>query len=166
MLNQNYKRIITIFNKWDELLLGIIFIGIFTIMITAVIMRYVVNDPLIWSDELSRYILVWATLTGSIVAAKKNDHIKIDINIFNILPKPMQQFIFIILNLFIIAFLVVFFFEGIKITYAVYDVPLLSIPISRSYFYAPLPLAAIFMIFYVIREILIIFKSIIKKSIL
>ncbi len=45
----------------------------------AVFYRYVLNDSLYWSGEVSRYMLVYLVMLGSTVAHKHKAHIRIDI---------------------------------------------------------------------------------------
>jgi len=39
--------------------------------------RYVLNAPLIWSEEAARYLMIWIGLAGAAVAMRHGDHIAI-----------------------------------------------------------------------------------------
>lgn len=42
-----------------------------------VVSRYVLNTPLFWSEELTRYLLIWMTMIGSAMALSKHEHFSI-----------------------------------------------------------------------------------------
>lgn len=48
------------------------------VCLAQVIWRYVFNDPLIWSEELSRYLFVWIGYLGAWVAWRRRQHIALD----------------------------------------------------------------------------------------
>jgi TRAP-type transport system small permease protein len=54
------------------------FAGMFLCVISQVVFRYFLDDPLVWSDELARYLFVWASFLGWIIAARRRSHLKID----------------------------------------------------------------------------------------
>ena len=57
-------------------------VGLFGAMIVActaqVIWRYLFNDPLVWSEELSRYLFIWISYISAWVAWKSRSHIALD----------------------------------------------------------------------------------------
>jgi len=42
-----------------------------------VLFRYVINQPLAWSEELSRFIFVWVTFSGAYLGSRKGQHISV-----------------------------------------------------------------------------------------
>lgn len=64
----------------DRALAGVallLFAAIFTIVLAQVFFRYVLDQPLIWSEELARYLFVWLCFTGWVIASRAGDHILI-----------------------------------------------------------------------------------------
>lgn len=69
--------------KWldeniEEVLLVILFMLIAVIMLAQIIARYIFGDALSWSDELARYLFVWAGFLSVSYCVKKRISIKID----------------------------------------------------------------------------------------
>lgn len=56
----------------------LLLIGISSIIIAQVFFRYLFNNSLSWSDELSRYFLVWSAFLSVSYCVKKRISIKID----------------------------------------------------------------------------------------
>ena len=53
------------------------FAGMFACVLGGVGFRYFLGDPLTWSDELARYLFVWCSFLGWIVAARRRSHLAI-----------------------------------------------------------------------------------------
>ncbi|WP_196260117.1 TRAP transporter small permease [Pelagibacterium limicola] len=64
--------------KAEAYLLTAILVAISVILVAQVFMRYVVNNPLVWAEELARYLLIWCTMIGTSLAVKESRHIVVD----------------------------------------------------------------------------------------
>ncbi len=73
------KKLLSIYDEIEEKLL--VFSLAFTVVLifVQVVMRYVFNQSLSWSEELARYIFVWQCWLGVSFAFKHNAHISVDI---------------------------------------------------------------------------------------
>ena len=69
-----------------------------------VVLRYVFNSGLTWSEEMSRYLFVWMVFLGAIAALKDKMHLGVDI-VVNALPKGLQKVVFIISNAIVLYLL-------------------------------------------------------------
>jgi TRAP-type transport system small permease protein len=54
-----------------------LFVLMFACVLGQVVFRYFLGSPLVWSDELARYLFVWCAFLGWIVAARKRSHLGI-----------------------------------------------------------------------------------------
>lgn len=64
---------------WLEAHLLVFSLAFTTILIfIQVIMRYVFNNSLSWSEELARYIFIWQIWLGTSISMKENEHICLD----------------------------------------------------------------------------------------
>lgn len=75
-----------------------------------VVLRYVFNSGLTWSEEMSRYFFVWMVFLGAIAALKDKMHLGVDI-VVNALPKGLQKVAFLISNA-IVLYLLWLILEG------------------------------------------------------
>ena len=63
-----------------EDVLGTFALGIILIvMATQIVLRYVFNGSLIWSEEISRYLLIALVFLGTATAVREREHIVIDL---------------------------------------------------------------------------------------
>lgn len=55
------------------------------VLSSGVFARYVLNRPLIWSDELASALFLWLAMLGSVVALGRGEHIRLTV-VVSILP--------------------------------------------------------------------------------
>ncbi|MDW7673591.1 MAG: TRAP transporter small permease, partial [Bacillota bacterium] len=75
--------------------IGIVFIQVFA--------RFVLKGSLPWSEELARYIMIWAVLIGASIAAREGAHIGISA-LIDKLPQSMKKPFIVIGGLITVAF--------------------------------------------------------------
>jgi len=47
------------------------------ILATGVVTRYVIRQPLVWTDELATILLLWLAMLGAVVAYRRGEHIRL-----------------------------------------------------------------------------------------
>lgn len=127
------------YNKLENFLimLGLSSMGI--VLAYQVFMRYVVNRPVIWSEEFARYVFVWFTYLGASYGVKRKAHIRLSF-LHERLPRKLQILINIITNLIMVVvflYLVPYGIEAVK-----YQHELLSsaMQIPLSYIFVAIPI--------------------------
>ena len=81
------------------------------IVIMGVISRYIFNNSLLWTEELSRYLMICMAFIAIIAACKTNDNIAL-LSIRNLLPKKIQIIIKYFNRFWIIFFLYIIAIYG------------------------------------------------------
>lgn len=83
-----------------------------TIIICAgVFYRYILNDALSWSEELSKFLMVWMTFTGAPIALRQGGHVAIEI-LPGALPPRLRQLLLLVTFAIILALMGVFVHQG------------------------------------------------------
>lgn len=67
-----------IINKLEEWIGGVLFIGIFLILLAQIIARQVFQSPFIWSEELARLLFIYVGLLGISMGIRSQQHVYID----------------------------------------------------------------------------------------
>lgn len=94
--------------KWA--IIGIV--GVLAIiLISAVFYRYALNDAIAWSEEGSKYLMVWLTFLGAPIALRNAAHINIDLLVKLFPPRGRQAF-YLAINLVIIATMGILLWKG------------------------------------------------------
>ncbi|MDR1732503.1 MAG: TRAP transporter small permease [Synergistaceae bacterium] len=56
---------------------GVMFVGVVILTLAQVFFRFVLASPLVWSEELARFMLVWMTMLGTPILCYENSHLAI-----------------------------------------------------------------------------------------
>ena len=130
-------KIINALNRVEEGILVVI-LGIMVILTFAqVVSRYVFNNSLTWTEELSRYLFVWMSWVGVSLAAKEGQHICIDAVVNKFTGKKMFVVINILAQVIMIGICGIIVKEGVVLVQkmgAIHSVsPVLDIPMGICY---------------------------------
>jgi len=149
------KKIKTYLDRFIEKLLVTIF-GLMVInVIWQVITRYFSENPSSFTDELSRYLMIWLGILGAAYVTGKNEHVSIDFFIKKISVQN-RKILTLFITLSIICFAIIALVIGggrlVYITLILQQYsPSLKIPLALVY--SILPISGILIIFYKITEI-------------
>jgi len=93
--------------------IGGAFTGVMTLLVGyAVLVRYLLNRPIGWSEEISIYFMIWAVFLGAAYTLKEDAHIGVDILMAK-LPDRAKKPFFVFHGLMGILFLSIVFYKGI-----------------------------------------------------
>jgi TRAP-type C4-dicarboxylate transport system permease small subunit len=118
------------------------FAGMFACVLGQVIFRYFLGDPLVWSDELARYLFVWCAFLGWIVAARRRSHLVVAMG-HGRLPPRAQAVLALVGALAALAFAGVLAWYGLRIATRNWDVETTTLFFSVGVVYAIVPAAAL-----------------------
>ena len=115
----------------------------------GVISRYILNNPVNWSNELATISFTWAVFLGAAAAWKSNKHIHLYL-VYNFLPNVLKKISDWLKILILTIFFVFALYLAIKFTITAYNKPtsILRIPFS----YVDLPVV-LFFISLIIRSL-------------
>lgn len=127
-------------------------------VLLGVFFRYIIHNSLSWSEELARYLMIWAALMSISVGIKYKEHVGIQL-ILRKLPIEITRIINIFVNVIILFFLGVLSYKGMIVT--VKAIPQLSLGLGISMFWPLLsiPVAGILAIIQQLFQIVLSFKK-------
>ena len=111
------------------------------VTITGVFYRYALNDPIQWSNESARFLMLWTGFLAINIAMRKGEHIRIDI-IVNLLPSWMSKALGYIVDLLIGYFLILLLTKGWTMASNTMMTGF-TIPVSMFWVYVSVPLGAL-----------------------
>lgn len=111
-----------------------------------VFFRYILNNPLSWTEELARITLVWLVFWGSAIAVRRKEHLSISFFV-NLLPKKIRLYIDIFNQLAMMSFLGIAAYAGYRVMLITQGIVTPALGISYLWFYIIVPLSCIFMFF-------------------
>ena len=151
---------LAIYNHLEELILVAMFAVLVVVIFLQVIMRFVFNNSLSWTEALARLLFVWLTWMGVSIGARAGEHIKITA-IVEKLPFRLAQVVNIISEIAVIAICVVTMFYGVQLCDMLFGLGAedAALHISQVWGYAAVPVGCGLQIFRCIVSIVVSFKN-------
>ena len=136
----------------DALVVGL-FLVMFAVVLLQVLFRYAIDWPLVWSEELSRYLFVWLALLGWTLAARRRSHIAIE-GLAQRLPDRARLGIGVVVQLAVILFALLLLGFGVQMTVRSLDVPSVTLFFGFGLIYAVVPLTAVLILLYALLDLI------------
>lgn len=140
------NKILHFFNRLEEIILVLMFAAMVLVIFGQVIMRYVFDNSLSWSEELGKFLFVWISWIGISIGAKRKEHIKITMLIDKCSPK-IAIFCEILSELIVFAICGITAYYGMELVYSQAHIYFAGIRISMSWGYLSVVLGCLIMMF-------------------
>lgn len=131
---KSYARFVFILEKIIEWISAISFMGILIATLLQVLFRYVFGKPLLWTEEIARYLGIFVIMMASSIALKHDQHIGIDFFSSKLpehLKKPLKA-IYAIVIIAVMGYLA--FYTTLLLSQTFYTpTPAMRIPIGIPY---------------------------------
>ena len=147
-----------IFEKPLEFLAGSLMFIIAAVVFLQVVSRYLLEYPLIWPEELAKYLFVWAGLLGAALASIRGLHFSVDSLITRFSGK-WQIAIRISVNVILSIFTLIIAIKGFQLSMAVKDQTSAGMEISMVWPYLSVPVSFSLMFLYSLADIYKIVKN-------
>ncbi len=130
----------------------VLVMGSFLILFTEVVFRYLLGSSLEWTDEISRILLVWMSFAGMGFAVRDRKEIVCEA-FGQKLPKGVQRYWALGVDILVTAFTVFLFIYGIEMTRFSRDIRTESMELPFSYFYISIPFGCLLMLYFLATRI-------------
>ncbi|PID57197.1 C4-dicarboxylate ABC transporter permease [candidate division KSB3 bacterium] len=78
--------------------------GMTIVVLLGVFFRYAIRQPLSWSEEVARYLMIWAASLAISIGIMRREHLGITMFIHR-LPHPVQKAAAVLVNVIVLWFL-------------------------------------------------------------
>lgn len=129
----------------------VLILGVMSIVVFAQVVFRIVHLSIPWSEELSKYLLIWSTFLGSALCIRRKSLVGLEF-FLNSMTKRNQKILQTVLNLIVCAMLLFLIRVGF---WAVRQVWFQITPVlkqSMGLMYAAIPVGSVFML---INEIIV-----------
>ena len=123
----------------------ILFMAILVTMVLQIFFRYIFSAPLTWTEELARYLYIWACWLGAPVAMRRGNHVVINV-LSERFPRRFAQVASLSTQAIALFFLLELAYQGTRLTIRSHTVNAITLPIPWSMIYVAAPLSALLMI--------------------
>lgn len=123
----------------------------------AVISRYIFNDPIFWTGEFARIVLIWTIFVGAALALKRDsivEHISMDFFVARFQEKNrkvIDKIVLLVDLLFCVSVLVI----GWIFLAKTYTIITAALEVSRAVIYLALPAFSVMSIFFILERLLV-----------
>lgn len=140
-----FNNIFDIMDRCINWFLALLMAGMVVIISAQVWYRFILNDPLSWSEEAGRYLFVWISFMGAAAGVRYQVHLGIDL-MDKLLPPGAYRIVVVLVNLIMQVFLLMIIYWGFKILGIIQFQESASMHISMRYPYMAVPVGGIFML--------------------
>ena len=153
----NLQKLLPSVKKGTEKLIDLMSVlllsGIFVLGIAQVFWRWVLKNPIVWSEELIQLMYVWVCYLGWAIAERKDAHIRITA-VMNAIPPSAQKWLQAFCHVLHIVFSVLMVWYGYRLVGMGMARTALSIKISYGVVYAMGPISNLIIVFYEIAGLI------------
>jgi len=110
------------------------------IVLTQIVFRYILNDSLIWTEEISKTLMVWTAFLVAPWAYRNGANVNIQI-FTDELPVTLRRVLKTALNALVIWIIIVFWSESFGMVERGFSIRTASLPIPIGWFFAVVPFA-------------------------
>ena len=112
------------------------------VCVTLGVVTRALGEPLIWTDEGSRFLMVWLAVFGWVLASRKRVHVRIRY-FQDKLPPRLHRAVEIAWQVALVAFGVLVTGYGVALVIRNHDLEATSLPMSMAWMYVPMVLAGL-----------------------
>jgi TRAP-type C4-dicarboxylate transport system permease small subunit len=161
------NNIVRVLNKFDQVLAEgetlalILIVSVMTLVVfLQVVFRYALGRPLVWSEEMARYLFVWLSILGAALGVQKGGHFGLDF-FQRMMPERGKHYLGILVHFLMGAVVLVILFQGITLVQMTRQQESPAMSISMAWAYASLPVGAGLMTVHLLTALL---KELVKDS--
>ncbi|PIC94827.1 hypothetical protein CSV69_14660 [Sporosarcina sp. P26b] len=122
-------KILSTLEVFEEFVASFFFVIGSVVCLIGIFMRYVMNHPLVWTNEVFELLMVTAIFIGFGIALKDDQHIKVDL-IYEKMPKSIKKVFNIISNLLGAIFSIYLAVMGVEMVSVAHDQMSISIDLG------------------------------------
>lgn len=134
-------RAVWLVDRSVEAVAVLVMLALLATIVTGVATR-MVNRPLVWTDELAQYLLVWLGFLGWMIGARRRSHIRIT-TFIDRLPRSGRIAFEMIAQLGVVTLAAIMIWQSGSLIRRNIDVEAVTLPFPAAMLYILLPLAGI-----------------------
>jgi TRAP-type C4-dicarboxylate transport system permease small subunit len=110
----------------------------FLVVIAQVIFRYILSQPLPWSEELARYLMIWVACLAASEAYVKGNHVGVSL-VIDALKPSLRKIMILAIHLIVSILMGIIAYQGFVLSFLLHDQlsPALELPMTWPYMAVP-----------------------------
>ncbi len=132
---------------------AVLIAGMVILIAAQVGFRYILNQPLAWSEEVARHLMIWAALFGAAVAYRRKGHLGMDI-LVSWLDRTWQARVDGLLQVLSIGFFGLLVVHGMPLVERTMRQFSSAIRIPMGYVYSAIPVGAALIVLFALERLI------------
>jgi TRAP-type C4-dicarboxylate transport system permease small subunit len=125
----------TVFDRTMQLLAGVLILALLVCVTLGIVTR-ALGNPLIWTDEVSRFLMLWTAVCGWVIASRRRAHIRIRF-FHDLLPPRLWRLAEIVMQAAMVVFGVLAGWYSLHLAAVNWDLEATTVEISIAWLYLP-----------------------------
>jgi TRAP-type transport system small permease protein len=136
--------------NFEEIVTGVLLAAMIGSVGVSVFWRFLLHQPLSWTEEIVLLCMVWTCFIGASVVTKYKEHIVIDFFIA-LAPRRLVKAMEIFCTIVVIGTLMILLWQGVLLVGRTQEVTTIALGIPTMYMYAAIPVSAVLMLIQNVR---------------
>jgi len=134
-----WDKTIRLINRTVENVTAVALMTMVIVVFWQIISRVIFSSSFPWTEELSRYLMIWITLLGASIAFQYGAHIGVEVLVMK-LNRKLRNAVQIIASLCCLALFAILIVKGIEIVgkSMVQKSPAMTLPMGYAYLIMPI----------------------------
>jgi TRAP-type C4-dicarboxylate transport system permease small subunit len=149
------------FDHFEEIVAGVMLFVILALVCVEILSRGVMNRSIVWIEEITRVIFIWAIFIGAAAGIKTNQLVSIDMLYNYLAPGKFKPVLEAVIFIVVFCSISILGYTGynLMVLYMSDILPMSSIP--KGWLYASVPVGTVIMMFRLIDRFI---KDVILKK--
>jgi len=130
-----------VFDRAMEAVAALLIVALLVTVTLGIVTR-AMGEPLIWTDEVSRFLMLWVAVVGWMMASRRRVHIRIRF-FHDMMPARGWRSAEALMQFAMMLFGALTLWYSIHLVQANYDLEATTVPLSMGLLYAPMVLAGL-----------------------
>lgn len=157
------EKIYGVCEKILRYITGVLLAGMVVVVFSNVISRYFLNAAIAWSEEISRFMLIWLVFLGANLAYINDEHLGLDI-LVKAVPKKIAKIIFVLADILVLYAIYLITKGGYSLMMESWDWKSPATATTYAYVYLIVPVSGVILFLQTIFKAVLHIKALFTKE--
>lgn len=110
-MSGNLSRALSLLTGWTEALTALLLVAVVLLNLAQIFFRYVLIDPISWSEEAMRYTTTWMVMLAAAPAVLRQEHMAVDFLQYEA-PPPLRRLVRLVSHACVAGFCLLLIWKG------------------------------------------------------
>ena len=140
-------------------IIGVLFLLMTLLVFTSILSRYIFHNPLAWSEEIARFMMVWICFLGTAICSNREEHLKMGFSLAKLISPQFDKLVLFLLEVAFIVFLILLIKAGVTVCYSGSYIRSPALQISMNYIMVVIPVTGVAMLIFHIASLYRMYKG-------